>query len=291
MTAIARPMPNFSTLLRLGRVSNLPTVWTDVIAAWTIAGGGRLDALGWIIPAMTAFYIGGMYLNDFFDRAIDARERPGRPIPAGEIGAGTVAGIGFALLALGIVLMTPFGPAAVACGVLLAAAIVAYDLWHKGNPLSPVVMGLCRALVYVGTCVAVAGTLPSLLVLGALALAGHVAGLTYAAKQEHLNRIGNLWPLLMLAMPFAAALGVAAGEWTVLFALALLLAADASAVILLVRRPTPDAVGRAVSGLIAAICIVDAVAVASAGGSLLLVLVCAAGYALTRAAQRAVSGT
>ena len=58
---------------------------------------------------MTAFYIGGMYLNDFFDRAIDARERPGRPIDLGEISASTVSLIGFGLLALGIVLMSAFG--------------------------------------------------------------------------------------------------------------------------------------------------------------------------------------
>lgn len=291
MTAIACSMPTLSTLLRLGRVSNLPTVWTDVIAATAIAGGHHFHALGLIIPAMTAFYVGGMYINDFFDRAIDVRERPGRPIAAGEISVGTVAGIGFALLALGILLMAPFGPAAAACGGLLAAAIVAYDLWHKGNPLSPVVMGLCRALVYVGTCVAVAGKLTSLAVLGAILLACHVAGLTYAAKQEHLNRIGSLWPLLMLAVPFVAALSIGAGEWTVLLALVLLFAADTAAIDQLVRRPAPGAVGRAVLGLIAAICIVDAVAVAWAGGSAVLVVVCAAGYVLTRAAQKVVPGT
>lgn len=291
MTAIIRMMPAPSTLLRLGRVSNLPTVWTDVIAAAAIAGGGQLDALGLVVPAMTSFYVGGMYLNDFFDRGIDARERPGRPIAAGEIGAAAVACIGFVLLTLGILLMAAFGPAAAASGGLLAAAIIAYDLWHRGNPLSPVVMGLCRALVYVGTGIAVAGELTSLVVLGGAVLACHVAGLTYAAKQEHLNRIGSLWPLVMLAVPFAAAIGVGAGEWTVAFALVLLFAADAAAIDQLVWWPAPGAVGRAVSGLIAAICIVDAVAAGWAGGSAALVVLCAVGYVLTRAAQQAVPGT
>ena len=54
---------------------------------------------------MTAFYVGGMYLNDFFDRDIDARERPGRPIHAGDISAGAVSAIGFALLAVGAALL------------------------------------------------------------------------------------------------------------------------------------------------------------------------------------------
>jgi 4-hydroxybenzoate polyprenyltransferase len=128
-------MPAWSTLLRLGRISNLPTVWTNVLAGSAIAGGARPDVLVLIGTAMTALYVGGMYLNDFFDRAVDARNRPGRPIDAGEIKAATVSTIGFGLLALGVLLMIPFGFAAVACGVALAAAIVLYDLWHKGNPL------------------------------------------------------------------------------------------------------------------------------------------------------------
>jgi UbiA prenyltransferase family len=232
-----------------------------------------------------------MYLNDFFDRAIDARERPDRPIAAGAIGASVVAWIGFGLLALGIVLMAPFGRPAAACGCLLAAAILVYDVWHKGNPLSPLVMGGCRALVYVGACVAISGevTLPA--VLGALALACHVAGLTYAARQEHHNRIGGLWPLLMLAMPFLVAVGVGAGEWTAVLALVLLFVADAVAVDGLARRQLPGAVGLAVSRLIAAICIVDAVAIAWVGASAVLVALAVAGYGLTRIAQKVIPGT
>ena len=100
MSAIARPWPFVSTLLRLGRISNLPTVWTNVLASSVISGGARADQLGLLLAAMTAFYIGGMYLNDFFDRAVDARDRPGRPIDAGEITASAVSIVGFGLLAL-----------------------------------------------------------------------------------------------------------------------------------------------------------------------------------------------
>ena len=79
MSAIARPLPFVSTLLRLGRISNLPTVWTNVLASCVISGGARADQLGLLLAAMTAFYIGGMYLNDFFDRAVDARDRQAVP--------------------------------------------------------------------------------------------------------------------------------------------------------------------------------------------------------------------
>jgi 4-hydroxybenzoate polyprenyltransferase len=292
MSVAAAPMPSLSTLLRLGRISNVPTVWTNVLAGSIIAGGaGRSDRVALIAMAMTAFYVGGMYLNDYFDRTIDARDRPGRPIDAGEIRANSVMLIGFGLLAVGIVLMIAFGLGAVLCGLLLAGVIVLYDVWHKANMLSPVVMGLCRALVYIGTGVAIAGGISNATIIGAAALACHVAGITYAAKQESLNRVGNLWPLVLLAVPLIAALPVLFDGWTTIAAFALLLAADATAIRLLVKRPSPGAVPLAVSGLIAAICLVDALAIAAAGGGIVIVAICALGYPLTRLFQKSIPGT
>jgi hypothetical protein len=290
VTAVRRP--SLSTLLRLGRISNLPTVWTNVLAGSVIAGGDRHpDQIVPIMIAMTAFYVGGMYLNDFFDREIDARDRPGRPIDAGEIRAGTVSLIGFGLLAAGIALMIPFGLAAMIWGALLAGMIVLYDVWHKGNALSPLVMGLCRALVYIGTGVALAGSTSTAMIIGAVALAGHVAGITYAAKQENLDRIGNLWPLALLAIPLFVALPAMFSGWIVIIAFLLLLAADALAIRLLATRPVPGSVPLAVSGLIAAICLVDALAIALAGGGVALVAICAIGYPLTRLFQKSIPGT
>jgi 4-hydroxybenzoate polyprenyltransferase len=292
MSAAAARMPGLSTLLRLGRISNLPTVWTNVLAGSVIAGGGHhSDQIALILIAMSAFYVGGMYLNDFFDREFDARDRPGRPIDAGEIRAGTVSLIGFGLLATGIAMMIPFGLAATIWSALLAAVIVLYDVWHKGNVLSPLVMGICRALVYIGTGTALAGSASTAMVIGAAALASHVAGITYAAKQENLDKIGNLWPLALLAVPLLAALPAIAGGWIVITAFLLLLAADAVAVRLLATRPVPGAVPLAVSGLIAAICLVDALAIALAGGGVLLVAICALGYPLTRLFQKSIPGT
>src|ERR1700709_2598714 len=67
MSAAAARMPGLSTLLRLGRISNLPTVWTNVLAGSVIAGGERYpDQIVPIMIAMTALYFGGMYLPDFF---------------------------------------------------------------------------------------------------------------------------------------------------------------------------------------------------------------------------------
>ena len=79
MNVLAAQAPVLRTLLRLGRVSNLPTVWTNVLAASVLAGGDlQPGKIVLVVRAMTTFYVGGMYLNDYFDRCIDARERPGR---------------------------------------------------------------------------------------------------------------------------------------------------------------------------------------------------------------------
>jgi 4-hydroxybenzoate polyprenyltransferase len=285
-------MPRLSTLLRLGRISNIPTVWTNVLAGSVIAGGDRDPGrIVLTMLAMTAFYVGGMYLNDFFDREIDARDRPGRPIHAGEIRAGMVSSIGFGLLATGVALMIPFGLPAAIWGALLAAAIVLYDVWHKGNVLSPIVMGTCRALVYIGTGAALAGSTSAATMIAAIALASHVAGITYAAKRESLDRVGNLWPLALLAVPLFVALPTLFSGWIVIAAFLLLSAADAVAIRLLAKRPVPSSVPLAVSGLIAAICLVDALAIALGGGSVLLVAICALGYPLTRLFQKSVPGT
>src|SRR4051812_29879996 len=206
MTLTATPVTSWATLLKLGRVSNLPTVWTNTLAGTLVAGGSWQDArIGIVVLAMSLFYEGGMFLNDYFDRDIDARERPERPIPSLEIAPSTVAAIGWGLIAAGVLLLAILGLAALGLGLLLAAAIVGYDLHHKRNPFAPVLMGMCRALVYAIAAMALVGTLSGPLIIAAVALLAYVAGISYAAWQERLDRPSNLWPLALLAVPLLAA--------------------------------------------------------------------------------------
>ena len=77
MTSLSASTASWRTLLRLGRVSNLPTVWTNTLAGTLLVGGDWHNARTLIVVvAMSLFYEGGMFLNDYFDREIDARERP-----------------------------------------------------------------------------------------------------------------------------------------------------------------------------------------------------------------------
>jgi hypothetical protein len=172
---------------------------------------------GVLALAVSLFYVGGMFLNDAFDREVDARERPERPIPAGEVAAAEVFLIGFGMLGAGWVLVgvAADGSASALLGAAaLAGAIVLYDVWHKGNPFGPALMGICRALVYMTAALAVSRGLSPPVIAGALVLLSYLIGLTYVAKQESLGRVRNLWPLVCLAAPLvyagpAAARGVA----------------------------------------------------------------------------------
>lgn len=296
----------FRVWLRLGRVSNLPTVWSNVLAGAVLVGSMlarpvSVAHIGWLMLIISLFYCGGMVLNDAFDREIDARERPGRPIPSGQVSVRAVFCVGFLLEALGIALLSQYGVAAMCLGAALAGGILLYNVWHKGNPFSPLVMGACRALVYF---VAASATLHSLggqlvlppllpLLCAAAALWAHVAGLTYAAKQENLNRLGSIWPLLVLALPFGLVwLGFSANPmlWPALMMAALVLA-DILAVRLLIARATPTAVPHAVAQLIAAISLLDGVVIAAAGGAWYWLLFCLWAYLGTRVFQRIVPGT
>jgi hypothetical protein len=291
MTTAARAPLLVATLLRLGRVSNLPTVWTNVLAGAVLSGGDwRNWRLGLMLVAMSSFYVGGMYLNDYFDRAIDSRERPERPIPSGHISAHAVAAIGFCLIGVGAIATAAMGPAAAAMAALLAISIVAYDLHHKANPFAPVVMGACRALVYGATAAVLSGGVSIFVAVAAVAIAAFVAGLTYAARQESLDKIGNLWPLILLAAPMLAAIGVfrqGPGAMAIYLVLAVWIAA---AVYLLARRPIAGSVSRAVGWLIAGISLCDAAILASTG-AIMPALAAIGGFVLTLIAQKYIPGT
>lgn len=295
----------FGVWLRLGRVSNLPTVWSNTLAGSVLAGSvltgeASTPSLSFSVGlclALSAFYVGGMYLNDAFDRDIDRKERPERPIPSGVVRASSVFTIGFALLLAGAGLSTwlaherdPAHTSRTAfAGLALAAVIVLYNLHHKQNPLSPLLMGLCRVLVYVTAACAVAGAPNPAVWLGALALLSHLIGLTYAAKQENLREIENLWPLAFLLLPVAYGLYLGWSNPLVLVCTALYLAWVLYALSFLVRRDRRSIPGGVVR-LIAGISLLDATLLAAAGAvELGLVAIVLAG--VTRLAQRYVPGT
>ncbi len=135
--------------LQLVRPANVVTAAADVLAGYAVARASGVDAsaLPWLIAAGCALYAGGVVLNDVFDRSLDARERPERPIPSGRVPARHAAIAGFALLALGVAFASQATSAAALLAAAIAIACISYDAWSKHRGAwGPVNMGLCRGL-------------------------------------------------------------------------------------------------------------------------------------------------
>jgi hypothetical protein len=284
--------------LRLSRISNLPTVWSNVMVGVALAAGAWNDLrLPLLLLSMSLFYTAGMFLNDAFDREFDARERPERPIPAGEVSAAEVFGFGFGMLGAGLALLVVVGRLgsgdapwnAAGSGLALAAFILLYNAYHKSNPLSPMLMGICRMLVYLTAALGMAGIRAMSVAIPALVLLCQLIGLTYAAKKEHLNRLDNAWPLALLAVPLVYGLVLCRQQALALVPLAGLGVWSALAVRRLLRR-SPGDVPKAVVALIAGISLLDAMLLAGLG-EVIPMLFAVAAFALTLFLQRWVSGT
>lgn len=183
-------MMSVRTALKLGRVSNLPTVWTNVLAGTVLSGAApAADVVLSVGVAASLLYVAGMYLNDAFDHRWDAEHRAERPIPMGEVDARTVFVAGFGMMAAGLVvlLVGPGGPRAFVAGLVLAALIVLHDVSHKKNPVAPLVMGLCRVAVYVVAARAAAPTSAPTLYGGAAFLLIYLVMLSLIARDETKN--------------------------------------------------------------------------------------------------------
>jgi UbiA prenyltransferase family len=290
--------PKWRTWLRLGRVSNLPTVWTNTLAAVILA---RRDieplAAVTLAVAFSSFYVDGMFLNDAFDRNIDAVERPERPIPRGLVSVQDVFVAGFFALGLGTSLVgaTAFilgkggFTRAVLASLALSLVIVLYNAWHKGNPLSTVLMGACRVLVYLTAALAVSGRLDPTVVMASALLLAYVMGLTYVAKQENLAQFHNMWPLVPLIVPFGVTAPHVLGNPIATVLWVVFLGWVAFTVSGLFKKGR-GIIPRVVVRLIAAISLLDALVVATVGANK-AALVLAAGFAATLFLQRYVKGT
>ncbi len=303
--------------LTLGRVSNLPTVWANVITGlalastmgmgvttpWpsltiTASSSANLNTANVFLSllAISLAYLGGMFLNDVFDADFDASNRNDRPIANKQIGIRSVA-VAAVVLLLGSLVATAAATwvsgqpitQAMFAAVALIGSIILYDAWHKNNPISPVIMGACRAMVYVTCAMIVSNTLSGSVLFAATMLGLYVIGLTYTAKQEHLNQIIHAWPLLGLLIPFLWAAKLALAN-PVAFIPLILLACSVGAALFFVVRRAPGDVPKAVVTLIAGMSLWDTILLLASGFPA-LALVAMACWVLTLTLQMWISGT
>lgn len=290
-------MKTLRALLILGRVSNLPTVWSNCLAGWFLGWGHfdfntlRMPGFALLILAATLFYIAGMLLNDAVDVDWDRTHRPERPIPSGAIELRTVWWLGIGGLAIGMGITGSLGKTTAILGVLLMNCILIYNFIHKRTAWSVLIMGACRSLlVLLAGAMAHAQSgrqLPFLMceeagaVTWAAAAVGiYVVGLSCMARAESKPAAVDWWPVLLMLSPVIPAILVNDGK---LRSNAALLCAVLTLWVFRNLRfaftINPRQVGRAVGGWLAGIVWVDMLAVAAApreAGILFLALFCLA---------------
>ncbi|WP_454859406.1 SCO3242 family prenyltransferase [Promicromonospora soli] len=178
--------PSLGDLAELVRAPAALSVVGDSLAGLAAARAGTpttLRARHALLPVASAcLYLGGMALNDYADRHVDATERPERPIPSGRVTPRGALAVGAALTAGGVAAAgLAGGRRAVAVAVPLAACVWTYDLVAKDHPSGPFFMAACRGLdVLLG---ATPGRMRSALPAAA-GLAAHTLGVTVLSRGE-----------------------------------------------------------------------------------------------------------
>jgi len=257
---LSRPS-KLRTFLILGRVSNLPTVWSNCLAGWWLAGGGLWLRLLYVSVSVTFLYLGGMFLNDAIDAGFDQNHRRERPIPAGAISEIEVWGWGFAWLMLGLAGLVSVGAVTAVFALLLAGCILFYNAIHKIMVIAPLLMGGCRFLVYlVAASVGLNGVTGEAIWKG-LALSSYVIGLSFLARKENGPVRIQYWPCLFLGAPILMAGLFDDGPdfLQATFCCVLLILWVVWALFQTVGREQPN-IGQVVSRLLAGIALVDLLA-------------------------------
>ena len=268
--------------LSLARPANVATALADVLAGAAAAGAAsgalvtQTGGLGWLLPATAALYAGGVVLNDVFDAALDAEERPERPIPSGLAGRAAAAWLGTGLLVLGVLAAAMASAASALLAAAIAGLAVVYDWRLKHHPLAgPAAMGGCRGLnLLLGASVAPAA-LAAVWPLALLPLA-YVAAITAVSQGEvHGGRTRTGWlavgllGAVLLALVWLALRGDA---WALPF-VALLAWRVVPPFVAAASEPTPARAGAAVRAGVLSLVVLDAALAACFAGPLYGLLV------------------
>ena len=259
--------PQLRTLLVLGRASNLPTVWSNVLAGWLLGGGGTFGQFLLLWLGASLVYVGGMYLNDAFDADFDRQFRRERPIPSGAIAEEWVWRGGWTMLAAGTLMLGLHGAETALLALLLAGSVVLYDWIHKQVTFSPVLMAGCRFFLMLAAASTGRAGVTGTALWTAIALAGWIVGLSYVARRE--SRRGGIagWPLATLILPWILAALINDGPWLLRsIGWSIVLGLWTAWCLFHTFGSSQRNIGRTVSGLLAAICLTDLLALAPDAG-------------------------
>lgn len=264
-----------AAFLQLVRFPNLFTAAADVLAGCLIVAGTKSSARDvlFLLLGSALFYGAGCVLNDFFDRQLDARERPFRPIPSGRVSAAQALLLAFILFGTGLAFAAAVGGWSFRVAVVLVLLIIAYDaVFRKMDLLGPLNMAACRsANLLLG--MSLAFDISRIQLVFPIVSFAYVFSLTVLSRSEvegglrHKGRIsGGLAAAALI--PLALALNDRL-SWDFLIFMVMLAAWAGPPVARAFLNPTPGSIGKAVKFLVLGIPLMDAAYVAGTQGWLL----------------------
>lgn len=184
-----QPVGRLRSYLELCRASNLPTVWTNVLAA-ALMSRAPGQPWPWLASlaagsSLTLTYLAGMALNDVLDVEEDRVKKPLRPIPSGRISRAGAALCAAGLFVAGLTLLALFCSwRSLGAGLALVVTVYLYDRLHRRSAATVLLMAGCRALVFVVTALAVSGTVNRWVAIAAAVQFGYIVTLTAVARWE-----------------------------------------------------------------------------------------------------------
>ncbi len=124
-------------MFELVRPLNCLLAGLAVLIGAVVAGGGELPyAAGVAFAAAVLISGAGNAVNDYFDRDIDAINRPHRPIPSGRLSARTAVILAGCLFGAGVVLATLISPPCFALALLNSVVLFTYSAELKRRGLA-----------------------------------------------------------------------------------------------------------------------------------------------------------
>ena len=279
----------FLAVLELCRVSNLPTVISNCVAGSLVAEGTLGLALIFVLIGASLVYSGGMVMNDAVDFRYDKEFKKDRPIVSSKISLFSSWQLAVLFLVSGSVFLG-IGSTSYFWVAVLIISIIFYNVFHKKFGITIYVMGFCRSLLYF-----IAGytiSLSNSVILWGLVLGLYTAGITLVARGEDTDQKVKMIGIILLTAPVF--LSIYCSLVSLNLIVPIIFSSSALIVLILyslriMNSENPGKIGKAVSLLIAGMCIVDSMAVSSVIGYQGLLFIF--GVPIVLIFQRKIAGT
>jgi len=183
---------------QLVRFPGILTAFTNVLLGYSVIQGDNfsLYLLGPLLATSGCLFLAGMSLNDYFDKKIDKKERPERPIPSGKILPKNALFLGIILLIIANIFSIFVGFETVIVTIVMSLLIFSYDFKIKNFPVIGILtLSSVRFLnVILGTSVAfdsevVHLAIPLAIFVAGISIFARTEGLSYSRKSEMLNLV------------------------------------------------------------------------------------------------------